>query len=153
LTALDARGTLARVTARSLRRSWPFGVGLLCVAGSLQAAPPLGAPAELHGPVDPCTVANYAESDILCEFCPAAARDDGACGRRLGGLGYSKKCQTQQVAAAHGEVWCKSKRSAAAPRPPPEETQHTLRLVVLAAAAVLLGAFVYYRREAAKNRS
>jgi hypothetical protein len=139
------------VTARWRRRSCSLGLALALAAHGALAAPPVGAPAELHGPIDPCTVANHAESDVVCELCPPAAADSGACGRRLGGLGYLKKCATAQEASEHGEVWCKSKRLAAAPRPPPEDTQRTLRWVVLAAAAVLVGALVYFRRDRAKR--
>lgn len=137
--------------ARSARSSFPFA--LLFVSATALAAPPVAGPAEPHGPIDPCTVANYEEPDVTCELCARSAKDGGACARRLAGLGYLKKCETRHEVAEHGEVWCKSQPVATAPKPGPEETQHTLRLVVLAAAMVLAGVVLYFRKDGARGRT
>lgn len=117
------------------------------------AAPPVGEPAEPHGPIDPCTVTNYEETDVPCELCPRDEKEAGACGKRLEGLGYLKKCETRHEMAAHGAVWCKPKRAAEAAEPEPEETQSALRLVVLAGAAALVAVGLYFRKDWAKRRS
>ena len=140
------------MTARPHRRSCTLAAAVLLAAAGTLGAPPVAQPAEPHGPIDPCTVANFEETDVLCELCPRAAKDAGTCGKRLAGLGYLKKCETRHEVAEHGEVWCKSKRPAAA-KPEPEETQSTLRLVVVVAAAALVGVGLYFRWDWAKRRS
>jgi hypothetical protein len=140
-------------TLRSHRRSGTLAAaGWLVAAGAL-GAPPMAEPAEPHGPIDPCTVANFQETDVLCELCPPATKDAGACGKRLGGLGYQKKCETRQELAEHGEVWCKTKRAVASAKSEPEETRSTLRLVVLLAGAALVAVGLYFRRDWAKRGS
>lgn len=126
---------------------------LLASTGAL-AAPPLAEPSQPHGPVDPCTVASYEETDVACELCPRDA-SGAECARRLEGLGYVKKCETRHEIAAHGAVYCKSKRAAVAssPEPESEQTRSALRLIVLVAAAALAGVVLYSRRDVAKRRS
>jgi hypothetical protein len=146
------RGTLHDVTARSTRRSRAFAALALLVTSGALAAPPVGEPAEPHGPVESCTVTNYEETDVPCEFCRRDDKD-GACGKRLESLGYVKKCETRHEMAAHGAVWCRSKRPAVASKSEPEETQGTLRLAVLAGAAALVAVALYFRKDWAKRRT
>jgi hypothetical protein len=77
----------------------------------------------MHGFVDPCTVENHQEMYTVCELCPVPSGDPQACSKRLGELGYEKKCST--VAGHHdgqSEVWCiaqaKAPGAAASAAPP-----------------------------------
>jgi hypothetical protein len=102
---------------------------------------------ELHGYIEPCTIANYQEMFTECEACPASQADPQSCTRGLGGRGYTKKCRTRGSGHAWEEVWCVSKASVEAeakrsanPSPRP------LNVPALLIAAALFGAFLWMWR-------
>ena len=102
---------------------------------------------ELHGFIEPCTVANYQEMFTECEACPVAPADPKACEKRLGRAGYTKKCRTRGDGHAWEEVWCIAKGAAkpeSEPRPSSEPRPFNLPALLLAAA--LFAAFVWMWR-------
>lgn len=114
------------------------------------SAPHARAQELMHGFVDPCTVENHQEMYTVCELCAVPASDPAACTKRLGKLGYQKKCATVGHHDGFGEVWCvaQAKAPAANPAPAgdspsPSQRSKPLQLVGI---PVLLGALVLLKR-------
>lgn len=128
-----------------------LAVGLALWEPTSQAAPAApAAPApgdmDLHGFVEPCTVGNQQEMYTECELCPATPADPQVCDKRLGRIGYEKKCRTRGEAAAWDEVWCIDKRLA-------EQTAHRSKTrMLVAGAALLLGVSLFLVRARARRR-
>jgi hypothetical protein len=150
LTRLGVAGTMRGVR----RKVWRFR--LIVGSGSLLAFAGAGSSralaqadlSELHGYVEPCTIANYQEMFTECEACPASQADPQSCMHSLGRRGYAKKCRTRGNGRAWEEVWCVSKGTteAEAKRGDMASALRPLNLPALLLAAALFGAFLWMWR-------
>lgn len=108
--------------------------------------------AELHGFIEPCTIANYQEMFTECEACPVSHESPKACEQSLGQRGYTKKCRTRGDAHAWEEVWCVAKGSPES-EPGPERAPRPVNVPALLLAAALFAAFLWMWRAWSHQRS
>ena len=147
-----------RVVLRSLRRFRlvTSSASLLALAGTVSALGLAQADlTELHGYIEPCTIANYQEMFTECEACPVSPADPKSCTRSLGSRGYAKKCRTRGTGHDWEEVWCISKGSgeAEAKLPANASAPRALNLPALLLAAALFGAFLWMWRAWSHERA
>ncbi len=124
---------------------------MIAFALAVSASAPRARAQELmHGFVDPCTVENHQEMYTVCELCGVPSGDPEACSKRLGKLGYQKKCATAGHHDGVSEVWCiaqakapGAKASPASDAPAPSQSSKPLMFVGI---PVLLGALALLQR-------
>jgi hypothetical protein len=110
--------------------------------------------AEAHGFVEPCTIGNHQEMHTECELCALPEQDPDACGRRLGTLGYAKKCRTNVHSGPPAEVWCIATAALAAKPVKAKGTESTAKLIIAIAVSVaLVGLFFFAKRRAKSGGS
>jgi len=124
-------------------RSRAARFGALAILVGLSAWPlPAQAQPDMHGPVDPCTVAFVEDNLTTCEACPAPHGDFAACEATFAPRGYVRKCRSGPHSPP-SEVWCLVP-------PPPAGAQgpkpYVILSVVVAVAAALLAAFGFWKR-------
>jgi hypothetical protein len=107
---------------------------------------------ELHGFVEPCTVAFVQDMYNECEACPVSPHDPGHCSAEMGRRGFKKNCRTRGDLTGWEEVWCHARSGLAETTPQPS------RVPMLVGGAVLLGALVvtgglWSRRRRARAKS
>jgi hypothetical protein len=117
------------------------------VAGS--SGLPARAQSLVHGFVDPCTLANYEETDRACELCRTTHSAPNACQDRLAKQGFVKRCRAHPDHEGFSEVWCTVPAKAPAPS---FFKKHRDKFTTLAAVALLVGAALYFRRFWASDR-
>lgn len=97
---------------------------------------------QMHGYVEPCTVAFVEDQTIVCEACPLS-HDPEHCQKTLGAKGYRKKCRTGGHSAP-SEVWCKDRQPG---------TQGSLTyLAMLAGLAAFMGVFLFWKRRGSRRQ-
>jgi hypothetical protein len=109
---------------------------------------------ELHGYIEPCTIANYQEMYTECETCAVSKSAPKACEESVGRRGYQKRCRTRGDAKGWEEVWCIAKGSASqAPAPPTPAAPRPLNLPALLLSAALFAAFLWMWRAWSHERA
>lgn len=110
--------------------------------GVCALAAPARAQMDIHGPVDPCTVAFVADNLTTCEACSAAHGDFAPCEATFAPRGYVRKCRSGPHSPP-SEVWC------SVPLPPAGPKGMKPYVILSAAAAVLaalVAAFTFWKR-------
>ena len=137
-----------RTRLLAARLGLAFGSLTLLSSGSTA----LAQSAEAHGFIDPCTIGNHQEMHTECELCAIPEKDPEACTRRLGQLGYEKKCRTDPHSGAPAEVWCVAKGASVAKPAPVKGAESTSKLIIAIAVSVaLVGLFFFGKRRRPKS--
>lgn len=119
-------------------------VGLLVVGAGLCASS-RSARAQIHGFVDPCTVANVQDYQTKCELCKPVAGDPKHCEKQLASRGYVFRCRATPGHSEPGEVWC---------APKDQETNAVKQWIVTGVATALLAViFLLTRRGRKRTKS
>jgi hypothetical protein len=124
-------------------RSLAARLGALAILlGICALAAPARAQSDVHGPVDPCTVAFVEDNLTTCEACPAPHGDFAACEATFAARGFTRKCRSGPHSPP-SEVWC------LVPPPPGSEKgpkPYAILSAVAAAFVSLAGAFAFWKR-------
>ncbi|HEX5100530.1 MAG TPA: hypothetical protein VFV94_13570 [Polyangiaceae bacterium] len=124
-------------------RSRAARFGALAILAGLSAWPlPAQAQPDMHGPVDPCTVAFVADNLTTCEACPAPHGDFAACEAAFAPRGFVRKCRSGPHSPP-SEVWCSVPPLPKLERGP---KPFVILSIVAAVAILLLAASTFWKR-------
>ena len=112
------------------------------VVGAALCAASRSARAQIHGFVEPCTVANVQDYETKCELCKPVAGDPKHCEKTLASQGYVFKCRGTPGHSEPGEVWC---------APKDRESNTTKQWIAMAVATALLGVVFALTRRGGKR--